>query len=105
MCVCVCVCVSIYPGASRILLLDEATSAVDHVTDALVQETIRREFAACTVLTIAHRLDTIIDYDRVLVLSEGKLAEDDAPQRLLDPALYPNGLFKAMWDAHQQGAS
>mmetsp|Transcript_40355 Transcript_40355/g.74584 ORF Transcript_40355/g.74584 Transcript_40355/m.74584 type:complete len:107 (+) Transcript_40355:1-321(+) len=89
--------------ASRILLLDEATSAVDHATDALVQRTIRSEFKACTVLTIAHRLDTIIDYDRVLVLSEGKVAEDDAPDALLDTEKYPEGIFKAMWEAHQAG--
>jgi ABC-type multidrug transport system fused ATPase/permease subunit len=89
--------------ASRILLLDEATSAVDHHTDTLVQATIRSEFKDCTVLTIAHRLDTIIDYDRVLVLSGGELAEDDAPQNLIDDAKYPNGLFNAMWKAHQMG--
>jgi len=89
--------------ASRILLLDEATSAVDHHTDALVQETIRTEFEDCTVLTIAHRLDTIIDYDRVLVLSDGRVVEDDAPKVLLDPNVYPNGVFKGMWDAHEAG--
>jgi ABC-type multidrug transport system fused ATPase/permease subunit len=88
--------------SSRILLLDEATSAVDQHTDALVQETIDREFAQCTVMTIAHRLNTIIKYDRILVLSEGRVAEDDAPDRLLDPALYPHGIFKGMWEAHQQ---
>jgi ABC-type multidrug transport system fused ATPase/permease subunit len=89
--------------ASRILLLDEATSAVDHHTDALVQETIRVEFKECTVLTIAHRLDTIIDYDRVLVLSDGKVVEDDEPKALLDSSKYPDGIFKSMWDAHEAG--
>jgi ABC-type multidrug transport system fused ATPase/permease subunit len=89
--------------ASRILLLDEATSAVDHHTDALVQGTIRKEFKDCTVLTIAHRLDTIIDYDRVLVLSDGKVAEDDHPKSLIDSDKYPEGLFKSMWEAHQHG--
>jgi ABC-type multidrug transport system fused ATPase/permease subunit len=89
--------------SSRILLLDEATSAVDPHTDALVQGTIRAEFKDCTVLTIAHRLDTIIDYDRVLVLSEGRVAEDDSPQALIDAAKYPEGMFRAMWQAHQRG--
>jgi len=89
--------------ASRILLLDEATSAVDHHTDTLVQATIRSEFAHCTVLTIAHRLDTVVDYDRVLVLSDGKLVEDDSPTKLLDPEVYPNGIFGTMYSAHQQG--
>lgn len=55
------------------------------------------------MLTIAHRLDTVVDYDRVLVLSDGRLVEDDAPQHLLDPALYPDGIFRAMYGAHQQG--
>jgi len=68
-----------------------------------VQATIRSEFAHCTVLTIAHRLDTVVDYDRVLVLSDGKLVEDDSPTKLLDPEVYPNGIFGTMYSAHQQG--
>lgn len=85
---------------SKILLLDEATSAVDSQTDNLVQDTIRTEFKHCTVLTIAHRLDTIVDYDRVLVLSEGMVAEDDAPKALI---AREGGMFRAMWEAHQSG--
>jgi len=69
---------------TKILILDEATAAVDMETDALIQETIRREFQDSTILTIAHRLNTIIDYDRILVLSAGEVAEFDTPQNLLD---------------------
>jgi ABC-type multidrug transport system fused ATPase/permease subunit len=68
---------------TKVLVLDEATASVDHRTDAVVQETIRREFAGCTVLTIAHRIATIMDYDRILVLADGAAVELGTPQELL----------------------
>ncbi|KAH7932672.1 hypothetical protein HPB49_000594 [Dermacentor silvarum] len=68
---------------SRILILDEATAAVDMETDDLIQATIRREFADCTIITIAHRLNTILDYDRVIVLDSGGIAESDSPRELM----------------------
>ncbi|KFH03857.1 hypothetical protein TGVAND_437480, partial [Toxoplasma gondii VAND] len=57
---------------SKVLLLDEATSVVDPRTDALIKETIRRDFGDSTLITIAHKLETIIDYDRILVMAEGE---------------------------------
>ncbi|XP_054722297.1 multidrug resistance-associated protein 1-like, partial [Uloborus diversus] len=68
---------------SKVLVLDEATAAVDVETDDLIQSTIRTEFRDCTVLTIAHRLNTILDYDKVIVLSNGEIAEMDSPDNLL----------------------
>ena len=68
---------------TKVLILDEATAAVDMETDDLIQQTIKREFSGCTVLTIAHRLNTILDYNRILVLDKGKVAEYDEPQTLL----------------------
>ncbi|XP_039501135.1 probable multidrug resistance-associated protein lethal(2)03659 [Drosophila santomea] len=68
---------------NRILVMDEATANVDPQTDALIQSTIRRKFRDCTVLTIAHRLNTIIDSDRVMVLDAGTLVEFGSPFELL----------------------
>ncbi|XP_029946251.1 multidrug resistance-associated protein 1 [Salarias fasciatus] len=68
---------------TKILVLDEATAAVDMETDNLIQSTIRSQFEDCTVLTIAHRLNTIMDYTRVLVLERGRMAEFDSPSSLL----------------------
>ena len=68
---------------TKILLLDEATAAVDLETDDLIQATIRKEFARSSVLTIAHRLNTIMDYDRIMVLDKGELREFDKPHELL----------------------
>ncbi|KAJ8363811.1 hypothetical protein SKAU_G00126420 [Synaphobranchus kaupii] len=68
---------------TRILILDEATAAIDLETDDLIQSTIRTQFEDCTVFTIAHRLNTILDYTRVLVLDKGQIAEFDTPTNLL----------------------
>ncbi|WZZ03807.1 hypothetical protein YC2023_089728 [Brassica napus] len=68
---------------SKILVLDEATASVDVRTDSLIQKTIREEFKSCTMLVIAHRLNTIIDCDKILVLSFGQVLEYDSPQQLL----------------------
>ncbi|GAB6025159.1 Multidrug resistance-associated protein 1 [Chamberlinius hualienensis] len=69
---------------TKILLLDEATAAVDSHTDSLIQSTIRSEFSDCTILTIAHRLNTIMDSTRLLVLNEGKVVAFDETSKLLD---------------------
>ncbi|KAF5306629.1 hypothetical protein FQA39_LY08818 [Lamprigera yunnana] len=68
---------------NKILILDEATANVDPQTDAVIQETIRQKFSRCTVLTVAHRLHTIIDSDRILVINSGELVEFDHPYILL----------------------
>jgi len=68
---------------SRILIMDEATASVDIETDAIIQEALRTKFHDVTVLSIAHRLNTIIDYDKILVLSRGEVLEYDTPKNLL----------------------
>uniref|UniRef100_A0A8C8B882 Canalicular multispecific organic anion transporter 1 n=1 Tax=Otus sunia TaxID=257818 RepID=A0A8C8B882_9STRI len=77
---------------AKILILDEATAAVDLETDNLIQTTIRSEFADCTVLTIAHRLHTIMDSNRVMVLQAGRIVEYDSPEELLKK----QGVFSVM---------
>ena len=68
---------------NKVIVLDEATANVDQETDQLIQETIREKFQECTVITIAHRLNTIMDYDKVVVLDGGKVVEDGRPRELL----------------------
>lgn len=68
---------------TKLLVLDEATANVDLVTDNIIQTTLRQMFDGCTVLIIAHRLATIIDCDRILVMSDGKAGEYNHPYRLL----------------------
>ncbi|XP_054635108.1 multidrug resistance-associated protein 1 isoform X3 [Dunckerocampus dactyliophorus] len=68
---------------TKILVLDEATAAVDLETDTLIQSTIRTQFEDCTVLTIAHRLNTIMDYTRVIVMDRGHISEMDSPANLI----------------------
>lgn len=76
----------------KIMVLDEATSAVDMATDALIQRSIREEFGDSTLIVIAHRLSTIADFDRILVLSEGQVAEFGTPRELWDKG----GIFRDM---------
>jgi ABC-type multidrug transport system fused ATPase/permease subunit len=68
---------------SRILMMDEATASVDMDSDALIQRTVREAFAHCTTLTIAHRLNTIMDSDKVAFLDAGRLTEFGEPADLL----------------------
>ncbi|KAG0048480.1 hypothetical protein BGZ83_006567 [Gryganskiella cystojenkinii] len=68
---------------AKVVVLDEATASVDLATDSLIQKAIRVDFADSTVVTIAHRLNTVIDYNRVLVMAQGQVAEYDSPHNLL----------------------
>ena len=70
--------------SAPILVLDEATSNLDAASDEAIQALLREEFERQTVLTIAHRLATVVDYDRILVMGGGKLMEQGAPLELLD---------------------
>ncbi len=67
----------------KILAIDEATAAVDFETDNFIQQTIKEEFKNVTVLCIAHRINTIFDYDKILVMNNGRIAEFDSPKNLL----------------------
>ena len=84
-----------YLFRNKILLLDEATASVDVKTDHLIQNTIKSQFGDCTVLTIAHRLNTIINYDKIMVLDQGELVQFSTPEELLNQ----EGLFSEMASA------
>ncbi|CAB4302935.1 unnamed protein product [Prunus armeniaca] len=84
---------------NRILVLDEATASIDSSTDAVLQRIIRQEFAECTVITVAHRVPTVIDSDMVMVLSYGKLVEYEEPSKLLDTNSYFSKLVAEYWSS------
>ncbi|KAH6559345.1 hypothetical protein KP509_1Z013100 [Ceratopteris richardii] len=69
---------------SQILVLDEATASIDSATDVFLQKVIREEFSSCTVITVAHRIPTIIDSDMVLTLSDGHAVEFESPKKLIE---------------------
>ncbi|PNJ89192.1 ATP-binding cassette sub-family C member 10 isoform X8 [Pongo abelii] len=85
---------------AKILCIDEATASVDQKTDQLLQQTICKRFANKTVLTIAHRLNTILNSDRVLVLQAGRVVELDSPATLCNQ---PHSLFQQLLQSSQQG--
>uniref|UniRef100_A0A3Q7HWH9 ABC-type xenobiotic transporter n=1 Tax=Solanum lycopersicum TaxID=4081 RepID=A0A3Q7HWH9_SOLLC len=68
----------------KILVLDEATASIDNTTDSIIQKTIRTEFEDCTVITVAHRIPTVMDCTMVLAISDGKLVEYDKPMKLMN---------------------
>ncbi|KAG6637774.1 hypothetical protein CIPAW_11G201600 [Carya illinoinensis] len=69
---------------SKVLVLDEATASVDTATDNMIKETLRQHFSNCTIITIAHRITSVIDSDMVLLLNNGLIEEYDSPTRLLE---------------------
>jgi ATP-binding cassette subfamily C (CFTR/MRP) protein 1 len=82
---------------SQIVILDEVTASVDMHTDELMQRIIREEFKGRTIIAVAHRLQTILDFDRIVVLDKGRLVECGKPQELLDRA--GGSMFRDLWDA------
>jgi ABC-type multidrug transport system fused ATPase/permease subunit len=77
---------------NRVVIMDEATASIDHDMDGQIQDTIRQEFPDCTLLTIAHRLKSVVDYDRILVIDNGSVIEVGTPYDLIQA----NGAFRSM---------
>ncbi|XVE51964.1 hypothetical protein DITRI_Ditri02bG0081900 [Diplodiscus trichospermus] len=95
---------------NRILVLDEATASIDSATDAILQRIIRQEFSNCTVITVVHRVPTVIDSDMVMVLSYGKLLEYDEPSNLMETNSSFSKLVAEYWstcrrNSHQHFSS
>ncbi|CAH9140893.1 unnamed protein product [Cuscuta epithymum] len=91
---------------SKILVLDEATASIDNATDMILQKTIRTEFTDCTVITVAHRIPTVMDCTMVLSISDGKLVEYDEPMKLMkkEGSLYGQ-LVKEYWSHYHSAQS
>jgi ABC-type multidrug transport system fused ATPase/permease subunit len=87
---------------AKVLVCDEATASVDLQTDELIQQMIRRQFQHCTILTIAHRVETIRDYDKILGLADGQVVEFDTPENLL---ANPKSLFASLVRQNTTAAS
>ena len=87
---------------NKIILIDEATSNIDIKTEQTILETIQEQLKDCTVLTIAHRLKTILYCDKVLVIEQGRVAEFDAPSNLLK---HENSLFYSLYKEAMKGHS
>ena len=87
---------------SKIIILDEATANVDYKTDRLIQEVVRNRLKDSTVITIAHRLNTIMDYDKVLVMHQGRMVEFDKPDTLLQNS---DGYFSRLVQNHNMATA
>ncbi|XP_050223929.1 ABC transporter C family member 10-like [Mercurialis annua] len=91
---------------SRVLVLDEATASIDNATDLILQKIIRSEFADCTVITVAHRIPTVMDCTMVLAISDGKLIEYDEPMKLMKKEGSMFGqLVKEYWSHYHSAES
>ncbi|GJV26566.1 putative ABC-type xenobiotic transporter [Tanacetum coccineum] len=90
---------------NKILVLDEATASIDSDTDATVQKIIRQEFSSCTVVTVAHRIPTVIDSDMVMVLSSGNMMEYDEPSKLMESDSYFSKLVTEYWSSCKSGSA
>jgi ATP-binding cassette subfamily C (CFTR/MRP) protein 1 len=93
-----CLCRALLRNA-RVLVLDEATASVDSESDALIQRTLQTELGSTTVLTIAHRLETVMHCDRILVMVDGRVAEAGPPTEL---QAMPGGRFAELWQSRNE---
>ncbi|KAF7843463.1 ABC transporter C family member 8-like isoform X1 [Senna tora] len=90
---------------NKILVLDEATASIDSATDSILQRVIRQEFAECTVITVAHRVPTVIDSNMIMVLSYGELVEYDEPSKLMETNSSFSKLVAEYWSSCRRNSS